>query len=143
MSWEPWPAAGLLQSLAWAWKPWLTRGWWRYTSDDTPVGPVAMYPAIVVILAFLALIGWTVMRRFGGCGLAVFLGVLAVVGTLRDYLVAGKLLGLIEFAPVFSWRSSMVPFLWAGLTALAILVMQLVSGPVRIDRPVSRPGDSV
>ncbi len=84
------------------------RGWWRYTSDDTPVGPVAMYPAIVVILAFLALIGWTVMRRFGGCGLAVFLGVLAVVGTLRDYLVAGKLMGLIEFVPVLSWRSSMV-----------------------------------
>jgi hypothetical protein len=113
------------------------RGWWRYTSDDTPVGPVAMYPVIVVILAFLALIGWIVMRRFGGRGLAVFLGVLAVVGTLRDYLIAGKLMGLIVFAPGgLLWIID--GFLWAGLTALSILVMRIVSGPAQIDRPASR-----
>ncbi len=41
------------------------RGWWRYTSGDTPVGPLAMYPLLVVAFAFLALIGWRVMRRFG------------------------------------------------------------------------------
>ena len=108
------------------------RAWWRYTSDDTPVGPVAMYPAIVVIFAFLALIGWIVMRRFGERSLAVFLGTLAVVGTLRDYLIAGKLMGLIEFAPGAP-TAIIDAFLWAGLTALAILVMRLVSGPARTD----------
>jgi hypothetical protein len=118
------------------------RGWWRYTSEDTPIGPVAMYPALIVILAFLALIGWIVMRRFGGRGLAVFLGILAVVGTLRDYLIAGKLMGLIVFAPGgLLWIID--GFLWAGLTALAILVMRSVSGPARSDRAASRPGDSV
>jgi hypothetical protein len=95
-----------------------------------------------VILAFLALIGWIVMRRFGGRGLAVFLGTLAVVGTLRDYIIAGKLMGLIVFAPgVFLWIID--GFLWAGLTALAILVMRLVSGPAANDRPASRSGESV
>ena len=115
------------------------RGWWRYTADDTPIGPVAMYPLIVVVFAFLALIGWIVSRRFGGRGLTVFLGALAVVGTLRDYFIAGKLMGLIVFAP-----GALLPiidgFLWAGLTALAIAVMRLVSGPAGIDRPASRLG---
>jgi hypothetical protein len=104
------------------------RGWWKYTSDDTPVGPVAMYPAIVVVWTFLALIGWVVIRRFGGRGLAIFLGTLAIVGALRDYFIAGKLLGLIVFAPG-PLVAIIDGFLWAGLTVLAILVMRFVSGP--------------
>jgi hypothetical protein len=118
------------------------RGWWRYTSDDTPFGPVAMYPVLVVIFAFLALIGWIVTRRFGWCSTAVFLGALAVVGALRDYFIAGKLVGLIVFAPG-ALLAIIDGFLWAGLTALAIIVMRFVSGPARIDRPASRLGDSV
>src|SRR5271166_5334663 len=51
------------------------RGWWRYTSGDTPVGPPAMYPLLVVAFAFLALIGWRVVRRFGLRGLTVFLAI--------------------------------------------------------------------
>ena len=91
-----------------------------------------MYPLLVVIFAFLALFGWIVTRRFGWRGLTVFLAVLAIVGALRDYFIAGKLLGLIVFAPgVF--LAIIDGFLWAGLTALAILVMRLVSGPARID----------
>ena len=118
------------------------RGWWRYPSDDTPIGPVAMYPLIVLLFAFLALFGWIVMRQYGRRGTAVFLGILAIVGALRDYFIAGKLLGLIVFAPgVLLWIID--GFLWAGLTALAILVMRLVSGPARIDRPAGGLGDSV
>jgi hypothetical protein len=84
----------------------------------------------VVAFAFLALVGWRVMRRFGGLGLAVFLGILAVVGTLRDYLIAGRLMGLVEFAPgVVLAIIDGLP--WAGLTALAIAVMRAVSGPAR------------
>jgi hypothetical protein len=118
------------------------RGWWRYTSGDTPIGPVAMYPVIVLVFAFLALIGWIVTRRFGWRGMAVFLGVLAVVGALRDYFIAGKLLGLIVFAPG-AFLAIIDGFLWAGLTALAISVMRLASGPAQVDRPASQPGDSV
>jgi hypothetical protein len=118
------------------------RGWWRYTADDTPYGPPAIYPLLVVAFAFLALIGWRVMRRFGGRGLAVFLGILAVVGTLRDYLIAGRLMGLVEFAPGVV-LAIIDGLLWAGLTALAIAVMRAVSGPAREDRLPRRPGDSV
>jgi hypothetical protein len=88
------------------------------------------------------LIGWRVIRRFGGRGLAVFLGILAVVGTLRDYLIAGRLMGLVEFAPGVV-LAIIDGFLWAGLTALAIAVMRAVGGPASEDRLARRPGDSV
>ena len=42
-------------------RAWPARGWRRYTSGDTPVGPLAMYPLLVVAFAFLALIGWRVI----------------------------------------------------------------------------------
>ena len=73
-----------VEAFAHAW------GWWRYTSDDTPIGPSAIYPVLVVVFAFLALIGWVVTRRFGWRGMAVFLGVLAVVGALRDISSPGN-----------------------------------------------------
>jgi hypothetical protein len=116
------------------------RGWWRYTSDDTPYGPLAIYPLLIVAFAFLALIGWRVIRRFGGRGLAVFLAILAVVGTLRDYLISGSLMGLIVFAPG-AVLVVIDAFLWAGLTALAIAVMRAVSGPAQNDRLARRAGD--
>jgi hypothetical protein len=119
-----------------------SRGWWRYTSDDTPFGPLAMYPLLVVAFAFLALIGWRVMRRFGSRGLTVFLAVLAVVGTVRDYFIAGSLMGLVVFAPGIA-LAIIDLLLWAGLTALAITVMRAVSGPSRDDRLARRSGDPV
>jgi hypothetical protein len=116
------------------------RAWWSYPSNDTPISPVGMYPALVVVFAFLALIGWTVARRFGWRGTAVFLSTLAIVGTLRDNLVAAKLVHFIEFAPGV-WLMIIDGLLWAGLTVLALAVMPLVSGPARIERPASRAGD--
>jgi hypothetical protein len=118
------------------------RGWWRYRYDDTPYGPLAIYPLLVVAFAFLALIGWRVTRRFGSRGLTVFLAILAVVGALRDYIISGSLMGLIVFAPGFS-LAIIDALLWAGLTALAIAVMRAISGPARDDRLAHRPGDSV
>jgi hypothetical protein len=116
------------------------RAWWSYPSDDTPIGPVGMYPAIVVLIAFLALIGWTVARQFGWRGTAVFLSTLAVVGTLRDYLLAAKLMHLINFAPG-AWLKIIDGLLWAGLTALALATMRLVSGPAGIERPAGQASD--
>jgi hypothetical protein len=96
----------------------------------------------VVAFAFLAMIGLRVMRRFGARGLAVFLSVLAVVGTLRDYLIAGRLMGLVEFAPG-DVLAIIDGFLRAGLTALAISVMRAISGSAHEDRLARRGGDSV
>jgi hypothetical protein len=119
-----------------------SRGLWRYTADDTPIGPLAMYPLLVVAFAFLALIGWRVIRRFGMRGLVVFLSILAVVGTLRDYLVAGSLMNLVVFAPGLG-LVILDLLLWAGLTALAIAVMRLVSGRSRADGLARQPRDSI
>jgi hypothetical protein len=79
------------------------------------------------------------MRRFGSRGLMVFLAVLAVIGTLRDYFIAGTLMGLVVFAPGVA-LVIIDALLWAGLTALAITVMRAVSGPSRDDRLARRPG---
>ena len=81
-----------------------------------------MYPLLVVAFAFLALIGWRVMCRFGLRGLTVFLAILAVIGTLRDYFIAGSLMGLVVIAPGVA-LAIIDALLWAGLTALAITVM--------------------
>jgi hypothetical protein len=111
--------------------------WWSYPSDDSPIGPLGMYPALVVVFAFLALIGWAIARRWGWRGTAVFLSTLAIVGTLRDYLVAGKLMGLINFAPGV-WLMIIDGFLWAGLTGLALATMRMVGGSSRIERSASQ-----
>jgi hypothetical protein len=114
------------------------RGWWRYTADDSPIGPLAIYPFLIVAFALLGLIGWRVMRRFGWRGLTVFLSLIAVVGTLRDYLISGTLMGLIVFAPGFV-LVIIDAFLWAGLTGLSIAVMIAVSGPAQADRLARQP----
>jgi hypothetical protein len=107
-------------------------GFWHYPSDDTGRGPLLMYPVIVLMWAVLSLIGWRVLRRFGWRGEVVFLTVVTVLGTVRDYVEAGQVLGLIVFAP------GLTPVLvdatcWAGLTALAQGVMRLVAGPAAAD----------
>ena len=106
-----------------------------------PSGPWP-HPLLVVAFAFLALIGWRVMRRFGLRGLTVFLAILAVIGTLRDYFIAGSLMGLVVIAPGVA-LAIIDALLWAGLTALAITVMRAVSGPSRDHRLARRPGHPV
>jgi hypothetical protein len=113
-----------------------TMGWWHYPSVETPCGPPLMYPALVLLVAVLTLIGWRVTRRFGWRGQATFLVALAIVGPLRDYGWASRLPELVVFAP------GIVPVLvdaacWAGLLGLGQVVMRLVAGPVRSD-PLAR-----
>lgn len=99
-------------------------GWWRYQAGDTPVGPPIIYPALVSMFAMLALIGWRVIRRYGMRGEIVFLSVLAVVGSARDYFWAGR--NMITFAP--GWTTVLVDAAcWVGLTALAQGVMHRVA----------------
>src|SRR5438270_12921341 len=50
-------------------------GLWRYPSDDTGYGPLAMYPAIVLGFAFLSLLGWRIIRWCGWRVAAIFRGV--------------------------------------------------------------------
>ncbi len=112
------------------------QGWWRYTSDDSPIGPPLMYPLIVVVWTILPLIGWRVIRKFGWRGELAYLLFLAITGTIRDYFIAGRLFGLIEIAsgPKLVLIDAA---LWAGLTAWAQVVMRIVSGPAG-DEPIAR-----
>jgi hypothetical protein len=111
-------------------------GFWRYPSDESGRGPLLLYPLLILVFAVLSLIGWRVMRRFGWRGELVFLAVVAVQGTLRDYFEAGQALGVIELAPGLA--TVLVDIVcWVGLTALAQAVMRLVAGPAMAD-PLAR-----
>jgi hypothetical protein len=98
-----------------------------------------MYPAVVLLFAALALIGWRVTRRFGWRGQVVFLVALAVLGTLRDYQWAARLPELIVFAPGVS-TVFVDAACWAGLAGLAQAVMRWVAGPAGSDPLARRPG---
>ena len=100
-----------------------------------------MYPLVVVMWAVLALLGWRVMRRFGWRGQAVFLIVVTVVGTLRDYLVAGQALGFIVLTPG-PLTVLVDAACWAGTTALSQAVMRVVAGPPSADRLAQRPWEN-
>ena len=71
----------------------------------------------------------------------VFLTAVTVVGTLRDYLVAGQALGLIVLAPG-PLTVLVVAACWAGMTALAQAVMRVVAGPAAADRLARRPWEA-
>ena len=97
-------------------------GFWRYPGDESGRGPLLLYPLLILVFAVLSLIGWRVMRRFGWRGELVFLAVVAVQGTLRDYFEAGQALEVIELAPGLA--TVLVDIVcWVGLTALAQAVI--------------------
>jgi len=116
-----------------------TLGWWRYPSVETPYGPPLIYPTLVLQFAAIALVGWRVTRRFGWRGQVVFLGALAIIGTLRDYHWAARSPELIVFAPGIG-TALVDAACWAGLAGLAQYVMRWVAGPARGDPFARRPG---
>jgi len=118
-----------------------TLGFWHYPSAKQRYGPPLIYPLVVLVWAVLALLGWRVMRRFRWRGQMVFLTAVTVVGTLRDYLVAGQALGLIVLAPG-PLTVLVVAACWAGMTALAQAVMRVVAGPAAADRLARRPWET-
>jgi hypothetical protein len=113
-------------------------GVWHYPSHDEPYGPLLMYPVLVVMWSVYSLIGWRVIRRFGWRGEAIFLIIVTVVGTLRDYLLGAQALGLIAFKPGVG-TIVIDAACWAGLTALAQVVMRLIAGPAQADQLARRP----
>jgi hypothetical protein len=114
-----------------------TWGFWHYPSVDQRYGPVLMYPVILLMWAGYSLIGWRVMRRFGWRGEAVFLAVVAVFGTLRDFVIAWQMPGVIALSPGIA-TVLVDSALWSGLTALAQGVMRSVAGPATADRLAHR-----
>ncbi len=110
-----------------------TQGWWLYPGVETPYGPPLMYPAVILLFAALALVGWRVTRRFGWRGQAVFMVALPILGTLRDYAWAARLPELIVFVPGVG-PALVDAVCWASLVGLAQVVMRWVAGPARVTR---------
>src|SRR5579871_3099302 len=116
-------------------------GLWYYPSDDTGRGPLLMCPSIAFLWAMLALIGWRVVRRFGWRGEVVFLAAVALLFTLRDYVVAGQAPEVIVLAPGVTTVLVEIVY-WAGQTALTQALMWLVAGPATADRLARRRPES-
>jgi hypothetical protein len=107
-------------------------GFWRYPSVEQAYGPLSLYPLVVIVFTMLALVGWRVTRRFGWRGRLAFLAILTVLGVVRDFLVAEKVLGIIVFARGIA-AVLVDAAIWLGITALALTVMRLVAGPAAAD----------
>lgn len=107
-------------------------GVWRYPSVDQAYGPATLYPLVVIVFTMLALIGWRVTRRFGWRGQLMFVSILTILGALRDFLVAEKVLGIIVFAPGLA-TLLVDAGIWISVVVLAQAVMRVIAGPATAD----------
>ena len=108
-------------------------GWWHVPFASTPYFAAVFYLGLVISLAPIYLVTWRVARRFGWRGLAVCLGIVAVIGPPRDYLYAATFPKWMVFAP------GIAPILadsvtYVGVVVVGHAVMRLVAGPARADR---------
>ena len=110
-----------------------TLGLWRVPIFWTTSFIALFYLGFAVSVIPIYLITWRLARRFGWLGLAVFIGVVAVIGPLRDYLFAATFPAWMVFAP------GIAPILadaatYIGIVAVGHVVMRFISGPASADR---------
>jgi len=110
-----------------------TLGLWRVPIVWTPYFLALFYFGLTITVTPIYLVTWRVARRFGWHGLAVCLGVVAIIGPPRDYLYSLKFPEWMVFAPGFA------PIIadalaYVGIVAIGHAVMRLVAGPSREDR---------
>jgi hypothetical protein len=108
-------------------------GLWRVPIVWTPFFVLLFYFGLTITVTPIYLVTWRVVRRFGSRGLAVCLGVVAIIGPPRDYLYAMKFPEWMVFAP------GVAPIIadclaYIGIVAIGHAVMYLVAGPSRGDR---------
>jgi hypothetical protein len=108
-------------------------GWWHVPFASTPYFVTMFYLGLVISLTPIYLVTWRVARRFGWRGLAVCLGIVAVIGPPRDYWYATVFPKWMVFAP------GLAPILadsvtYVGVVVVGHTVMRLVAGPARADR---------
>ena len=107
---------------------------WRVPIFWTPWYFVPLfYLGLAISVTPIYLVTWRLARRFGWRGLAVCLGVVAVIGPPRDYLYTMKFPKWMVFAP------GVAPILadaatYVGIVAIGHAVMYLVAGPSSEDR---------
>jgi hypothetical protein len=108
-------------------------GLWRVPLVWTPYFLMLFFLGLSISVTPIYLITWRIARRFGWRGLAVCLGIVAIIGPPRDYLYAMKFPEWMVFAP------GVAPLLadaatYVGIVAIGHAVMHLIAGPARADR---------
>jgi hypothetical protein len=107
-------------------------GWWYYPTVPGGRAPLSWYLMGALFYGgCLGLVGWRVVRRWAGRGLAGFLLALALFGVARDYLYSVTV-------RIIAFGSGPVPLLvdllaYASCAALVQLVMLWLAGPPRSD----------
>jgi uncharacterized membrane protein len=108
-------------------------GLWRVPIFWTPYFVALFYLGLAISCSPIYLVTWRVARRFGWRGLAVCLGVVAIIGPPRDYLYAARYPAWMVFAPgIASIIADAATYV--GIVVIGHAVMRLVAGPSREDR---------
>lgn len=111
-------------------------GWWHFPFTTDTHAPLLFY--VVQDLPWGVggtLIGWRITRRFGIRGLLIFLVLLSVLGSMRDFANAAS-------AHLIVFGTGIVPVLadwscWATLFLLAQLTLRVIAGPASADQLAS------
>ena len=108
-------------------------GWWRVPFASTPYFLTLFYLGLSISLMPIYLVTWRVARRFGWRGLAVFIGIVTIIGPPRDYLIAAMFPKWMVFAhgvgPILADGVT-----YAGFVVVGHAVMRIIAGPAREDR---------
>ena len=113
-------------------------GLWRVPMAPTAWFLPLLYLGFVISSAPIYLVTWRIARRFGSRGLAVSIGIAAVIGPPRDYLYTAVFPKWMVFSP------GVAPVLadsacYIGIVAIGHAVMRRVAGPAREDRLARSP----
>ena len=109
------------------------RGWWHIPFASTLLFLPLFYAGLSISLTPIYLVTWRLARRFGWRGLAVFIGIVAVIGPPRDYLIAATFPKWMVFA------RGVAPILadavtYVGMVAVGHAIMRFVAGPASEDQ---------
>jgi hypothetical protein len=108
-------------------------GLWQVPIFWTAYFVTLFYLGLLISLTPIYLITWRLARRFRWRGLAVFVGIVAIIGPPRDYLFATTFPKWMVFAPgVAPIVADAVAYI--GIVVLGHAVMRFVAGASREDR---------
>lgn len=113
-------------------------GWWHVPFASTPYFLPLFYLGISISLMSIYLVTWRLARRFGWRGLAVFTGIVTIIGPPRDYFIAAAFPKWMVFAP------GVAPIVadgatYAGIVIVGHAVMCLIAGAASEDRLARQP----
>ena len=106
---------------------------WRVPIVWTPYFLTLFYFGLTITVTPIYLVTWRVARRFGWHGLAVCLGVVAIIGPPRDYLYSLRFPEWMVFAPGVGPIIADA-LVYIGIVAIGHGVMRLVAGSSNEDR---------